>query len=425
MDSRSVNAARGFGLLEWLIAGLSVITLAVFVGPWHRLLGFFWDISVYERAVADYSSGIDPYRRNVRFPFVYHPLVLRGFARLESLISLELLLPALTCAAMAWLYAEFLRASRKQSTERRTHGGLYTDIEPSRIGLGFLAAAGFGGIGVPALMSGNLSPLMHFALMAALLRGGNATGGFSRHLPYGLIFLFALVKPYLLIYLAVPVLLYDRRAHALTCSALIVASYALTWMCLKALWPAEYSSFIANLSWHVLGRGDIGYSFFYVFVSLTRKLPLALELHCVVSLLLITLVLLLFAQRYGRRAPFVPRLMLLYLALTLANPRMKDYDLFPALVGFFTVFELIVARAAAITLAGLLLASIPVLVGFIAPDSVMRYPRLLDPFGNWQIIGLTLIAVLFLVEMQVEQRATSRAGPVPAEAGPEPPTEPF
>jgi hypothetical protein len=421
MDLRLLKTARRFGLFEWLIAAISVLTLAAFFRPWRTLLGVFWDISVYERAATDYSHGIDAYRRDVRFPFVYHPLVLRVLARLEAFVSLKVLLPALTLAAVAWLFVELLRAAGKPSAEGQTSGGLGTGvIDPARVALGILAAAGFGGIGVPALMSGNLSPLMHFALMAAFLRGRSAAGTFSRYLPYGLIFLFALVKPYLLIYLAVPVLLYERRVVALTCSAVVVALFALTWQSFRAQWPAEYASFVANLSWHVLGRGDIGYSFFYVFLSLTRKLPLALLLHAVVSLLLIALVPLLFAKKYGRRPPFVPRLMLTYLALTVANPRMKDYDLFPALAGFFTVFGLIAPRAASITLAGILLASTPVIVGFIAPDMVIRHPRALDPFGNWQIIGLALIAVLFVVEMHDQQRAPPRAEPMPAEPSQDP-----
>jgi hypothetical protein len=132
---------------------------------------------------------------------------------------------------------------------------------------------------------------------------------------------------------------------------------------------------------------------------------LALVLHAVISLLLIALVPLLFAQKYGRQRPFVPQLMLLYLALTVANPRMKEYDLFPALAGFFAVLGLISKRAVGITLAGLVVASVPVFVGFMAPATIRNYPMLLDPFGNWQIAALALMAILFLVEMQDTQPA--------------------
>jgi hypothetical protein len=39
----------------------------------------------------------------------------------------------------------------------------------------------------------------------------------------------------------------------------------------------------------------------------------------------------------------------------------------------------------------------------------LRHPQLLDPFGNWQIIGLALLAILFWAEMQDGQSATKGA----------------
>jgi hypothetical protein len=422
MDLLPLKAARRSGLLEWLIAAISALTLIISFRLWWRLLGLFWDISVYERAALDYSRGIDAYRTDAHFPFVYHPLVLRVLARFEALISLELLLPTLTLAAAGWLIVELLRAGAKPSNQGQAHQARDPGIiVPTQVGLGLVAAAGFGGIGIPALMSGNLSPLMHFALLAALVRGRSASDAISRYLPYGLIFLFALVKPYMLIYLGATVLLYRPRMTAMTCSALTAALFALSWLSFKARWPAEYNSFVANLSGHVLARGDIGYTFFYFFLSLTRKIPLALALHAVISCLLIALVMLLFTQKYGSRAPFVPQLMLVYLVLTLANPRMKDYDLFPALAGFFTVFGLISARAALITFAGSSLASIPLLFRLFAPEIAVRHPRMLDPFGNWQLIGLAVIAILLLVELQDEQRAPLQPATGLAEPAQEPP----
>jgi hypothetical protein len=138
------------------------------------MLGFLWDISVYERAVVDYGRGVDPYRTDVMFPFVYHPLVLRLFAILSSVLPLKVVLPALTLAALVWLSRELLGAAPRSGTAPlqsacETHEHV---IGPGRLALAIAAASGFGGIGAAALLSGNMSPLMHFALMAALLRGG-------------------------------------------------------------------------------------------------------------------------------------------------------------------------------------------------------------------------------------------------------------
>jgi hypothetical protein len=403
---------RRFGPLEWLIAVLSAVSVAVFASRWARMLGFLWDISVYERAVADYGRGMDPYRTDVMFPFVYHPLVLRLFAMLSSVLPLKVVLPALTLAALVWLSRELLDAvawsgTAPSQSARETQEHI---IGPWQLALAIAAASGFGGIGAPALLSGNMSPLMHFALMAALLRGARAHGTFCRHLPYVLILLFALIKPYFLIFLAAPVLLYERRMVAVGWALAVAALFTAIWLSFQIYWTAEYAHFIAILRWHILGRGDIGYTFFYVFGAITHKPLLALELHTIVSLLLIALVPLLFAKKYGRAIPFAPQLLVLYLMLTLANPRMKDYDLFPALVGFFAVSGMLSKWATQITLAGLLLSLVP-LLSWAFPDLSSRHPMLFDPFGTWQIVALAAIGLMFLVNMfddgaQTLQRAT-------------------
>ena len=403
---------RRFGPLEWLLAGLSAVSLAIFASRWARMLGFLWDISVYERAVADYDRGVDPYRTDVMFPFVYHPLVLRLFAFLSSILPLKVLLPALTLAALVWLSLELLDpvASSGTTPLQSAREPQERVIGPRQLALAIAVASGFGGIGAAALLSGNMSPLMHFALMAALLRGGRAPSAFWSYLPFMLILLFALIKPYFLIFLAAPVLLYQRRMIALGWALAVVALFSAIWFSFQMYWPAEYSQFIANLRGHILGRGDLGYTFFYVFGAITHKPMLALELHTIVSLLLIALVPLLFAKKYGRTIPFAPQLLVLYLMLTLANPRMKDYDLFPALVGFCAVSGMLSKWATQITFAGLLLSLVP-LLSWAFPDLNANHPMLFDPFGTWQIVALAVIGLAFLVnifddEGQTPQRAT-------------------
>jgi hypothetical protein len=391
---------RRFGPLEWLIVALSAASLVVFAFQWARMLGFLWDISVYERAVADYSRGVDPYRTDVMFPFVYHPFVLRLFAILSSVLPLKVVLPALTLAALVWLSRELLDAAAwlgtaplQSACETRKRS-----IGPWQLALAIAAASGFGGNGAAGLLSGNMSLLMHFALMAALLRGGRVHSVFWRHLPYVLILVFALIKPYFLIFLAAPVLLYERRMVAVGWSLAVAALFTAMWLSFQVYWAAEYAHFIANLRYHILGRGDLGYTFFYVFGAITRKPLLALELHTIVSLLLIALVPLLFAKKYGRAIPFAPQLLVLYLTLTLANPRMKDYDLFPALIGFFAVSGMLSKWSTQITLAGLLLSLVPLLSPAF-PDLSSRHPMLFDPFGTWQIVALAAIGLVFLVNM--------------------------
>ncbi len=146
MDERLLKSPRRLGPLEWLIMLVSVGVLADSVPVWLRAVGFQWDISVYERAVGDYAQGVDAYRRDARFPFVYHPLTLRLLALLEHLLTLRVLLPALTLAAVGWLYFEFRRATARPAPS--------TAVGFRELGFVLLAAAGFGGVGAPALMSG-------------------------------------------------------------------------------------------------------------------------------------------------------------------------------------------------------------------------------------------------------------------------------
>jgi hypothetical protein len=383
-----------FGLL---IAATCVVSLVAFTYRWTRF-GIFWDISVYTRAVADYGHGVDPYRTtNEVFPFMYHPLVLRLLALLAGLIHLRVLLPALTLAALVWLFHEILRAGVVSSTIRL----LATTI----------VACAFGGLGVPAILSGNVAPLMHLSLMAALLHSVRVHGSLAKLVPYALILVFALVKPYFLIFLAAPVLLRADRWVALASAAAVAVLFAVVWIGSAVyIWPDEYAHFLHNLQWHILGKADLGYTFFFVFSAITPNVPLALGLHVLVAVLLIALVWLLFAKRYDAESPAAPRLLLLYLVLTLANPRMKDYDLFPALVGFFAVFELLSPRAAPVTLAALALANVPLLSPFF-PGLSAAHPMLFDPYGTWQIVGLAAIGLLTLAGMLDAESADGKHGP--------------
>ena len=386
--------------LNWPIAAVAILTLTAYVIFWSRILGFQWDVAVYARAVADYARGADPYRTDVYLPFVYHPFTLRVLVLLNHLAPVKVLFPALTLAAVGWLFVEFGQITVRAGDRGGAADAPPSAVSPKVLAFALLVAAGFGGVGAPALMSGNMSGLMHFTLLAAFLRAGRVDNVPSRYLPYALILAFALVKPYMLIYLAVPVLQEQKRVPALIAGVVVVALFAVCWFSFQAVWPDQYARFVTNLQWQTLSRGDVGYTFFYVFGHFTRQLATALELHGIVSLLLIALVPLLFTRKYGPDAPFAPKLAVIYLVLTLANPRMKDYDLFPALAAFFAVFALLFPRRAApITLAGALVAAVPVFARLGAPRLFARHPLFFDPFGNWQILGLALIAVLFLVGM--------------------------
>jgi hypothetical protein len=387
---------RRFDTVGLTIAAVSLLSLVFFSYRWSKN-GFFWDLAVYRRAVADYDRNVDPYRTDVVLPFVYHPLVLRLFALTNGILRLKVSLPLLELAAFAWFAFEFLHATLPR--EAPGNG-------PAPRILAVAAAGAFGGIGVPAFMAGNITSFMHFALIASLLHSRRVAGVPSACLPYGLILLFALIKPYFLIFLAGLVLLSASRTTALAYSAAVVLVVAAAWLSFDFFRPAEFAHFIGALRSQILDKGDLGYTFFGLLDALTHKHLLALALHAVACSLLIAAVLLLFAGKYGCAAVFAPQLFVTYLVLTLANPRMKDYDLFPALIGFFAVFGLAPRRAALGTLAALLLSLVPLLAP-VFQDLSARHPLLFDPYGNWQDLGLVVIGVVFVVGMLESGRATA------------------
>src|SRR5262249_47751852 len=102
-------------------------------------------------------------------------------------------------------------------------------------------------------------------------------------------------------------------------------------------------------------------------------------------------------------AAFTPWLFVTYLIVTLANPRMKDYDLFPALTGFLLVFGLVPQRAALGTLAGLLLSLEPLLAPLFQGLRA-QHPLLFDPYGTWQDVGLVVFAIVFSLIQRCECR---------------------
>ena len=393
--------------VELLTAAVCVMSVAYFAHLWFRTLGVFWDIAVYERAAVAYASGANPWRTDALFPFVYHPMILRVLAFLNGLVPLRLLLPALTLAALVWVSYELMRASRSDPNPGPAGSGQPRIIGPVQFLFAVAVGGAFGGIGAPALMSGNLAPLLSFSLVAALIRGRYATGVFSRYLPYATILLFALVKPYLLLFLAVPVVLYERRVIALVSGSVVVALFAAIWISFQRRWPDEYAQFLTNLHGATLAKGDLGYTFFHFFGALTHNVMLAVVLHTVVVVLLLALVQQFFKQKYaGRATPFLPHFLVLYLVLTVANPRMKEYDLFPALVGFFAVFGALSRWSAYLTLAALLPTVFP-LTAVLVPAFVATHLLLFDPFGTWQMVGLAVLGITLLVTvLDGDQRAT-------------------
>jgi len=380
---------RRFDTVWFAIAAASLLGLAVFASHGSKH-GALWDLEVYRRAVDDYHGNVDPYHTDVYYPLVYHPLVLRLFVLLNAVLPLKVSLLSLEWAAFAWFVFELVR------TPVRLEGHGNAAPEPKILAI--VAAGAFGGIGIPTLLSGNITSFMHLALLAALLRSKRVISTGAVLTPYALLCVFVVIKPYFLVFLALPVLLSTNRKTALLYSAAVVGVAAAAWFSFAWLRPTEYAHFIQALRYATLDKGDVGYSFFGFFNKLTYNYALAFAVHGVACVLLLGAVLFLLAGKYGREEAFVPSLFLIYFVLTLANPRMKDYDLFPALIGLLLVFGLRPRSAALGTLAGLLLSFVPLLAPLFQELST-QHPLLFDPYGTWQDMGLVAIGAVFVVGM--------------------------
>ena len=372
--------------------GVCSVALLVylFMAAGHAI---FWDLSVYERAVRDLGLGLDPYRTDAGLPFVYHPLVLDGLFLLNRLVPLRLALVLVYALSLGWFCVEAGRWLRLDADEP-TGAGV---AAPQPAGLlcgasSFMAALVFGGVGVTSMLSGNLTTFMHFALIAAFLMAQRTHGPFARYAPIGLVLLLSIVKPYFLLYLLIPVLLTsDRRAELLRAAGAL-ALFAVAWLFLAHADPQGYAAFMAALKYQSLGKSDLGYSFFATFMRVVHHAWLALGLHVVASVVFVMLTVALFMRRPASGRSTGAAFFLFYMVLTLANPRMKEYDFFPALVCFFIFLRTFSARAGAIIFVGLAISWIPLLLSGVRAAGV-TFVTLSGASNTWQIVGLAAVAL--------------------------------
>jgi len=375
---------------------MAICALGLLVYFYTRPTPFlFWDTTVYERAVADLARGANPYRIDAGLPFVYHPLVLDVFAWLNRVIPLGVALIALYVASVGWFAFELALWLRADASRSGSGAARLVDRSPWLRGCAsVMAAAAFGGVGVTSTISGNLTVFMHFALIAAFLRSGRRAGWMSKNMPLALLLVFSIIKPYFLVYLLVPLVTAWRGWRDLVRVGSVVVGFALSWWAVSRIDPVAYGEFMETLKYQVLDRGDLGYSFFSILVHLMLNDRLALAIHAVVSLSLLALVTVAFA---GEKPP-PDRLgrvfFILYMVLTLTNPRMKEYDFFPGLVCFFIFLRATSKSAEWIILAGLCVSSIPLVVaGCTAAGLVL--PGLYSAAKAWQIAGLSVATLAF------------------------------
>ena len=301
--------------------------------------GIFWDLSIYAKAINVLNSGGDPYspdQLSGYLSFVYHPLVLHVMALFGSWLLLALM--AFYIASIVY----FLLGLRKNSN----------------LWLSAFLAFAYCGIGFISIVSGNLTVFFHLILLGILARDASQDLEQKKNskLPTSinttfviLLLAFSIVKPYFLIYLAIPLIMQWGKKEGFAKTLRLV----LTWLSIFVIlmissslfYGAEFSAFIASLQNQTLGKRDLGYGFvmfFYdYYLSAGPLIYRAFVLHFAIAFLLLLIsVYMAIKNKWlstdNSNSAYFP--FLLYFLLTLFNPRLKVYDLFPAFFALYVYF---------------------------------------------------------------------------------------
>lgn len=276
---------------------------------------WFWDAKVFSNAGQHVATGIDPYRElsvDIPYhslPFISAPIVARTLGALYSLFG-PYLNPLLQLAHVVAIVLTPLIASR-----------LFLGKAWSDAALGYgLFLCGIGAFGVTTVIAGNFGAVLYLAIFAALAHGLTRKNWFWYHV--ALIVAVQVKFPYALFWI-VPVLVngWSWRQFRDSATAGLVAILILTVS--SALDPVFFHNWMVALETQVNTTGDLGFSVFGV----TRWM-IGLDSPSVIPYLAHIAVcapLLVFLILEPTRGPMKAAALLAF--ATLANPRMKEYDI--------------------------------------------------------------------------------------------------
>lgn len=339
--------------MPWLVTGaLSLVLIGVRAAALPRE-NLFWDQQAYVRALGDFLQGGNPYRADVAFPFVYHPIVLAVFSLFGS--QLARVLSVASVAMAAW----FVVTSASLPVADKGHL--------------LLAASAIGGFGVTSVASGNITTPLHFLLIAVVIAA--ATSGEPsriRRLTLLLVGL-ALIKPYFLAYAILPVVLARSRSRAIATLGASAVALALIVFGDYLARPALSRAFLDALSQLVV-RGDLGIGVFRFLThhGYSSAVSMIGHLAVVAGAGAVTAGAFTYCHADGVRDLRLMRALLVYFVCTLLNPRMQVYDVFPALVCLLFCCGLVV-RGRMLTMSAAALA----LLATAIPSAIEQFAR--DP----------------------------------------------
>jgi hypothetical protein len=309
-------------LLLTLVIGITWVLYSI------RFLdqGMLWDLGIYEKAALIFNAGGSAYDSSfymskvtpgIGHLFIYQPIVLRGMALFGEYLGVIMIL----------VYAGSLLFFFQSLGKNRSWW------------LASFLAFAYCGLGTVSIGSGNITAFLHLILISFLLR--NVSKGTITFTAFVVaVTLFSLVKPYFIAYLLIPLAATfqtypQKRVWSLTIIAGLLFTVAIigSWF----HFGEEFQAFISAVRTQTIDKHDLGHGIVMYFYEYYRSagtlIYRAYLLHFVIlgSVILLTLFL---ANRSNllKQANFA---LLLYFLLTILNPRLKVYDLFPALVALF------------------------------------------------------------------------------------------
>jgi hypothetical protein len=355
-------------------------------------LGVLWDLDVYSRAVTEFLLHQNPYITgdvSHKYPFVYHPVVLRFLTFIHYFIPLNLFLLTVYIVVIAF----FMMQIYKTVNTLQAPDGI-VKLNPLLI---LLASLSFGGAGAVALMSGNLSIYMHMLLIALLLLACRSQSNLSNNISFVTIFLMAFIKPYFLAYLIIPICLSKFPKKLFVKATILIMIFGLFWMSTSHMLSIEYQQFMGALN-SLIESGDIGYSFFGILRNRIniRSIEIAMLLHATIAAAIFIgagyLVIKLRKCKYP--ASRYQIFFLVYFICTIINPRMKEYDFFAAIFCLMVLIYIIRTSPLKIIFPGFFISQTP-LICFIV-DSWWG-TSIKGDFINtisWQLYGLVLTGLI-------------------------------
>lgn len=354
--------------------------------------GYFWDLAVYEHAVSDLVAGRSPYQSQSEHLFVYHPMVLHALAALDSLGGLRLTL-CLLYGVVLGLFA------------RQVHTWMARDA-----GWLGLCALGLGGCGVLAMVTGNLTVYLHLLILTLALHEAAVDDGRAKRLLWMVLPVLAVIKPYLLAYLALPWLL-QPGWRSLLGGVLSLLCFVGLWMLGARVWPAEYAQFLANLSVQTIKNQDLGYAVFGVVRPMVSSNVVAGVLHLTVSGCVLLCAVWWAPRRWRIEQDLTSRVLLAVPALIMLNPRMKEYDFAVALLcAVLWTWRMLFATDRVTVLQVALIIGLMPLLPMALPELTSHGPASLWSAKLWQLAAMGWMTGVLVWDREATHRSSfSRA----------------